>query len=85
MVELFVVGLILIVTLLISMFLAIVNWKIYIVTVKMLAITIDIYVQTLELLQYTKKTYEVLGGEEGLTSLEQGDKMIQMKEGEDDL
>jgi hypothetical protein len=66
MVELFVVGLILIVTLLISMFLAIVNWKIYIVTVKMLSVTIDIYVQTLELLNYTKKTYEVLGGEEGV-------------------
>lgn len=66
MVELFVVGLILIVTLLISMFLAMVNWKIYIVTVKMLSVTIDIYVQTLELLNYTKKTYEVLGGEEGV-------------------
>jgi hypothetical protein len=69
MVELFVVGLILIVTLLISMFLAMVNWKIYIVTVKMLSVTIDIYVQTLELLNYTKKTYEVLGGEEGVDKL----------------
>jgi len=85
MVEIFVVGLILIVTLLISMFLAIVNWKIYIVTVKMLAVTIDIYVQTLDLLKYTKKTYEVLGGEEGLTNLEQGDKMDEMKEGVDGL
>lgn len=80
MVELFVVGLILIVTLLISMFLAIVNWKIYIVTVKMLLVTIDIYVQTLELLNYTKKTYEVLGGEEGLTNLERGDMMTETKE-----
>ena len=81
MVELFVVGLILIVTLLISMFLAIVNWKIYIVTVRMLRVTIDIYVQTLELLKYTKKTYEILGGEDGLTNLERGDMMIETKEG----
>jgi len=85
MVEIFVVGVILIVTLLISMFLAIVNWKIYIVTVKMLAVTIDIYVQTLDLLKYTQKTYEVLGGEEGLTNLDQRDKMIQMKEDANDL
>lgn len=80
MIELFVVGLILIVTLLISICLAVVNWKIYLVTVRMLTVTIDIYVQTLELLKYTKKTYETLGGEEGLTNLERGDTMIQMKE-----
>jgi hypothetical protein len=35
----------------------------------MLSVTIDIYVQTLELLNYTKKTYEVLGGEEGVDKL----------------
>ena len=80
MVELFVVGLILIVTLLISMFLAIVNWKIYIVTVRMLRVTIDIYVQTLELLKYTKKTYEALSVPEDLTNTSRADKIVQMDE-----
>ena len=65
--------------LIISIFLAIVNWKIYEVTVHMLEVTIDIHHQTRELFKYTKKTYEVLGGEEGLTTSAESAKVIQME------
>ena len=64
MLEVIVVGLLLI----ISVFLAVINWKIYQVTMDMLQVTIDIYSKTRELCKYTKKTYEVLGGEEELTT-----------------
>ena len=56
MVELFVVGLILIVTLLISMFLAIVNWKIYIVSKELLDVSIDVLNETI-------KMNRLIGGE----------------------
>jgi len=69
--------------LIISIFLAVINWKIFIVTVKMLEVTIDIHHKTIALFTYTKKTYEVLGGEEGLTNRDQGDKMNEMKEVDD--
>ena len=64
----------------ISLFLAFINWKIYKVTVVMLKVTIDIHYRTIDLLQYTKKTYEVLGGEEGLTAVPNGDKMVKIAE-----
>jgi len=75
MIEGIVVGLLL----LISLFLAFINWKIYQVTLDMLEVTIDIYYKTINLLDYTKKTYEVLGGEEGLTMAGQGSKMEQVE------
>ena len=81
MLEIIAIGILLI----ISIFLAVINWKIFVVTVKMLEVTIEIHHKTIDLFKYTKKTYEVLGGEEGLTNLDQGDKMIQMKEDEDGL
>jgi len=65
--------------LLISIFLAVINWKIYEVTVKMLEVTIDIHYKTIHLFNYTKKTYEVLGGEEGLTTSAESAKVIQME------
>jgi len=46
----------------------------------MLKVTIDIHYRTIDLLQYTKKTYEVLGGEEGLTAVPNGDKMVKIAE-----
>ena len=66
--------------LLISIFLAVINWQIYLVTVKMLEVTIEIHHKTLDLYKYTKKTYEVLGGEEGLTPPPQRDKIISMQD-----
>jgi len=69
----------------ISIFLAFINWKIYLVTVEMLEVTINIHSITRDLFTYTKKTYEVLGGEEGLTTVPKSAKMIQMKEVEHDL
>jgi len=44
----------------------------------MLEVTIDIYKKTEYLFTYTKKTYEVLGGEDGLTTSPKGAKMVQM-------
>ena len=76
MLEVIVVSLLLI----ISVFLAVINWKIYQVTVDMLQVTIDIHNKTRELFKYTKKTYEVLGGEEGLTPPRQRDKIISMQD-----
>ena len=81
MLEILVVGLLLI----ISIFLAFINWRIYKVTLEMLDVTIAIYLRTINLSDYTKKTYEILGGEEGLTNLEQGSKLSRKKEGEDGL
>ena len=66
--------------LLISIFLAVINWQIYLVTVKMLEVTIEIHRKTIDLFKYTKKTYEVLGGEEGLTPPPQRDKIISMQD-----
>ena len=63
MLELLFVGFLLI----ISVFLAYINWRIYQVTLEMLGVTVDIFHKTGTLLTYTKKTYEVLGGAEGLT------------------
>jgi len=63
MLELLFVGFLLI----ISVFLAYINWRIYQVTLEMLDVTVDIYHKTVHLTDYTKKTYEILGGEEGLT------------------
>jgi len=65
--------------LIISVFLAVINWKIYQVTVDMLQVTIDIHNKTRELFKYTKKTYEVLGGEEGLTTSAERFTVIQME------
>jgi len=81
MLEIIAVSLLLI----ISIFLAIINWRIFTVTVLMLEVTIDIHHKTIDLFKYTKKTYEVLGGEEGLTNFHNGDKINQMKEDEDGL
>ena len=81
MLEIIAVSLLLI----ISIFLAIINWRIFTVTVLMLEVTIDIYHKTENLFTYTKKTYEVLGGEEGLTTFPKNVTMIQTKEDEDGL
>jgi len=81
MLEILAVGLLLI----ISIFLAFINWRIYKVTLEMLDVTISIYFKTINLYDYTKKTYEILGGEEGLTNLDQGGKLSRKKEGEDGL
>lgn len=81
MLEILAVGLLLI----ISIFLAFINWRIYKVTLEMLDVTISIYFKTINLYDYTKKTYEILGGEEGLTNLDQGGKLNRKKEGEDGL
>ena len=64
----------------VSVFLAIINWKIYNVTVEMLQVTVEIHHKTIDLFKYTKKTYEVLGGEEGLTPPPQRDKIIPMQD-----
>ena len=64
----------------ISMFLAIINWKIYTVTVNMLEVTIEIHHKTMDLFKYTKKTYEVLGGEAGLTAPPQRDNILPMQD-----
>tara|TARA_B000000460_G_scaffold244216_1_gene214061 strand:+ start:2670 stop:2927 length:258 start_codon:yes stop_codon:yes gene_type:complete len=66
--------------LIISLFLAVVNWRIFLVTVKMLDVTIEIHHKTIDLLEYTKKTYDVLGGEEGLTPPSQSAKIISMQD-----
>ena len=81
MLEILAVGLLLI----ISIFLAFINWRIYKVTLEMLNVTISIYFKTINLYDYTKKTYEILGGEEGLTNLDQGGKLNRKKEDEDGL
>ena len=59
MLEILAVGLLLI----ISIFLAFINWRIYKVTLEMLDVTISIYFKTINLYDYTKKTYEILGVE----------------------
>ena len=76
MLELLIVGFLLI----ISVFLAFINWRIYKVTLEMLNVTVDIYHKTGTLLTYTKKTYEVLGGEEGLTSPEPRSIIVPMED-----
>jgi len=63
----------------ISLFLAIINWKIYKVTVEMLKVTVDIHYRTLDLLKCTQKTYQILGGEDGLTIADASAKVIQTK------
>lgn len=52
-----------------SIFLVIINWMIYKVTVNMLKVTVDIHDKTIDLFEYTKKTYEVLGGDEGVDKI----------------
>jgi hypothetical protein len=76
MFELLLVGFLLI----ISVFLAFINWRIYQVTLEMLNVTVDIYHKTVHLMDYTKKTYEVLGGEEGLTPPVPQSKIIPMED-----
>lgn len=76
MLELLIVGFLLI----ISVFLAYINWRIYQVTLEMLGVTVDIFHKTVSLLSYTKKTYEVLGGEEGLTPPASQSKIVPMED-----
>jgi len=75
MLEILAVGLLLI----ISIFLAFINWRIYKVTLEMLDVTIAIYLRTINLFDYTKKTYEILGGGEGLTTFPKDAKMEPIK------
>ena len=72
--------LIIVFLLIISGFLAFINWRIYQVTLEMLSVTVDIFHKTVNLLNYTKKTYEVLGGEEGLTPPAPQSKIIPMED-----
>ena len=53
-------------------------WLLY-VNYKLLQVTKDIHNKTRELFKYTKKTYEVLGGEEGLTTSAERFTVIQME------
>ena len=80
MLEILAVGLLLI----ISIFLAFINWRIYKVTLDMLGVTIDIYYKTINLLDYTKQTYEILGGGEGLTTFPKVAKMEPIKKRKED-
>ena len=76
MLDIIAVGLLLIITI----FLVIINWKIYLVTIELLKVTIDIHSKTIDLFIYTRKTYEILGGDGGLTSFGQNDTMEEIEE-----
>jgi hypothetical protein len=75
MLEILAVGLLLS----ISIFLAYINWRIFKVTLLMFDVTVKIYCKTITLLEYTQKTYEILGGDADLTSFPKDVKLTQTK------